>query len=96
MICYLLMGWCIIVRGNILPELLTNLGFALLLAGGIIYSIGAVLYGLGKKRKYVHSIFSHFHFLRKFTTFLLHIIFRNIKKKVSKPSFFIYLPLLYS
>ena len=63
MICYLLMGWCIIVRGNILPELLTNLGFALLLAGGIIYSIGAVLYGLGKKRKYVHSIFHIFIFL---------------------------------
>ncbi len=75
MICYLLMGWCIIVRGNILPELLTNLGFALLLAGGIIYSIGAVLYGLGKKRKYVHSIFHIFIFLGNLLHFFCILFF---------------------
>ena len=57
MICYLAMGWCIIVRVNILPELLTLPGFILLLAGGIIYTIGAVLYGVGKKHKYIHSVF---------------------------------------
>ena len=75
MICYLLMGWCIIVRGNILPELLTNLGFALLLAGGIIYSIGAVLYGLGKKRKYVHSVFHIFIFLGNLLHFFCILFF---------------------
>ena len=32
-------------------------GFILLLAGGIIYTIGAILYGVGKKHKYVHSVF---------------------------------------
>ena len=47
MVCYLLMGWCIIVKVSILPQLLTNFGFGLLLAGGIVYSIGAILYGLG-------------------------------------------------
>jgi len=57
MICYLAMGWCIIVRGNLLPMLLGIPGFVLLLAGGLIYTLGAVLYGIGKKRKYVHSIF---------------------------------------
>ena len=59
MICYLVMGWCIIVKINILPSLITMNGFILLLLGGIIYSIGAILYGLVKKIKYMHSIF-HF------------------------------------
>ena len=57
MLCYLIMGWCIILKINVLPELLTWKGFALLLAGGVIYTIGAVLYGLGKKHKWMHSIF---------------------------------------
>lgn len=59
MICYLVMGWCIIFKINVLPELLTMNGFALLLSGGVIYTIGAILYGVGKKVKYMHSIF-HF------------------------------------
>lgn len=70
MICYLAMGWCIIVKGNILPELLTIPGFALLVAGGIIYTIGAILYGVGKKYKYVHSIFHLCVFLGN----ILHVI----------------------
>lgn len=57
MICYLAMGWCIIIKGNVLPELLGKTGFILLLAGGIVYTIGALLYGLGKKHKWMHSIF---------------------------------------
>ncbi len=57
MICYLVMGWCIICKINVLPQLLGNKGFVLLLTGGIIYTIGAILYGIGKKHKYVHSIF---------------------------------------
>ena len=36
-------------------ELLGNVGFTLL--GGISYTIGAVLYGLGKKKKWMHSVF---------------------------------------
>ncbi len=57
MICYLAMGWCIVVKGYVLPELLGWTGFALVLGGGIIYTIGALLYGLGKKHKWMHSIF---------------------------------------
>ena len=57
MICYLIMGWCIIFKISILPELITWTGFGLLLAGGIVYTVGAILYGLGKKIKYMHSIF---------------------------------------
>ena len=57
MICYLVMGWCIIVKINILPVLLGMKGFILLALGGIIYTIGAILYGVGVKVKYMHSIF---------------------------------------
>lgn len=59
MICYLIMGWCIVFKITVLPELITWNGFALLLAGGIVYTIGAILYGVGKKVKYMHSVF-HF------------------------------------
>ena len=57
MICYIVMGWCIIFKINILPGLLGWTGFWLLLAGGIVYTIGAILYGLGVKHKYMHSVF---------------------------------------
>lgn len=60
MICYLVMGWCILAKIYLLPELLGITGFILLLAGGIVYTIGAILYGLGKKRKWMHSIFHIF------------------------------------
>ena len=57
MICYLVMGWCIVFKINLLPSLLGMPGFILLLAGGIVYTIGALLYGLGKRYKYIHSMF---------------------------------------
>lgn len=57
MICYIVMGWCIIMKINILPALLTTKGFVLLLIGGVIYTIGAVLYGIGSKYRYMHSMF---------------------------------------
>lgn len=57
MVCYILMGWCIIVKAPLLPKLLTTNGFVLLLLGGIIYTIGAIFYAVGKKHKWMHSIF---------------------------------------
>lgn len=57
MICYLVMGWCIIIKMNIIIEELGIFGFLLLLVGGIIYTVGALFYGLGKKHKWMHSIF---------------------------------------
>ncbi len=75
MICYLIMGWCIIVKANLLPELLGTKGFILLLLGGIAYTIGAVLYGLGKKRKYMHSVFHLFILLGSFLQFLCILLY---------------------
>ena len=60
MICYLGMGWCIVFTANLLPKLLGIPGLVLLVAGGIAYTIGAILYGVGKNKKYMHSIFHLF------------------------------------
>ena len=60
MICYLGMGWAIIFKANLLPILLPLPGLVLLVAGGIAYTLGAILYGLGKKHKWMHSVFHLF------------------------------------
>ncbi len=60
MICYLAMGWCIVFKITLLPKLLGIVGFVLLLLGGIAYTVGAVLYSIGKKHKYMHSVFHLF------------------------------------
>lgn len=60
MILYLGMGWCVIFTAKIIFNTLGIVGFTLLLAGGIAYTIGAVFYGLGRKHKYIHSVFHLF------------------------------------
>ena len=75
MICYLVMGWCIIVRANLLPQLLGIPGFVLLLSGGIAYTIGAILYGVGKKYKWMHSVFHMFILLGSFLQFMCILLY---------------------
>ena len=60
MICYIAMGWGIVF---FLPQAITVLtkpGFYWLLSGGIAYTLGAVLYGIGAKTRWFHSIFHIF------------------------------------
>lgn len=62
MIDYLLMGWCIIISFYPLSQSIGLFwGTMLLLLGGISYTIGAVLYGVGgKKNQWFHFIFHIF------------------------------------
>ena len=60
MICYIGMGWAVIPFCRQVWEVLTMPGFLLLLFGGIAYTIGSILYGLGKKKKWMHSVFHIF------------------------------------
>jgi len=60
MACYILMGWGIIFFIPQAIEVLTKPGFAWLLAGGIAYTVGAILYGIGAKIRWVHSAFHIF------------------------------------
>lgn len=75
MICYLAMGWCVIIKASILPELLSIPGFVLLLLGGISYTVGTIFYGLGRKHKYMHSIFHLFIVLGSLLQFLCIILY---------------------
>ena len=58
--CYLVMGWAIIAAFQPLAEALAPLGVSLLIWGGIAYTVGAILYGIGAKVKYFHSVFHFF------------------------------------
>lgn len=60
MVCYIGMGWAVIPFWRYALKALTLPGFGYLLAGGITYTIGAVLYGIGSKVKWIHSVFHIF------------------------------------
>lgn len=60
MICYLVMGWLVVVTWKPMMAALGTGGAIYLVAGGIAYTIGAILYGLGKKKRYIHSVFHLF------------------------------------
>ena len=60
MICYIGMGWAVIPFWRQTMEALTPAGFGFLLAGGVAYTIGAVLYGIGSRKKWMHSVFHIF------------------------------------
>lgn len=60
MICYIGMGWCIVIAAPTAVQAIPLPGLLWLLAGGIAYTIGAVLYGLGKKHRYMHAVFHLF------------------------------------
>lgn len=60
MICYIGMGWSILFFLKETITLLHMQGFLLLLSGGIAYTIGAILYGIGSKKHWMHSCFHIF------------------------------------
>lgn len=60
MICYLAMGWVVVFAMKTFIHNVSPIGFWCLLAGGLSYTLGAVLYGLGKKIPYIHSVFHLF------------------------------------
>ena len=60
MIFYIGMGWCIAIDFSAAVAGMGAVGFGFMLAGGIAYTIGAVIYGVGKKHKYLHSVFHIF------------------------------------
>ena len=70
MICYIGMGWAIIPFAGVVIEVLTFTGFLLVLLGGIAYTIGAVLYGIGSKKRWMHSVFHIFVVLGSLLQFL--------------------------
>lgn len=60
MCCYIGMGWCIVIAAKTAFIAIPFPGLMLLLAGGISYTVGAVIYGIGVKHRYMHSVFHIF------------------------------------
>lgn len=57
---YLMMGWAAIFAIGPLISTMLPISTTLLFAGGIVYSLGAIIYVLGRKAKYFHSIWHFF------------------------------------
>ncbi len=77
MICYIAMGWVVVIAFKPLIESITAGQLALLVWGGVAYTVGAVLYVVGKKQKYVHSVWHLFVLLGSILHFFM--IFSCIK-----------------
>ncbi len=68
-ICHVINGWSILIG---ILELINNAGhegLLFMILGGVMYTIGSVLYGLGSKKKYMHCIFHVFCLLGTFFHF---------------------------
>ena len=70
MICYIFMGWGIIFFIPQTMAVMTASGFYWLLAGGIAYTIGAILFGLRKKLHWMHAVFHLFVILGSFLQYM--------------------------
>ena len=58
--CYLIMGWMVLLSFGQLKAQLNWNGILLLIAGGCAYTIGAIIYGIGSRQRYFHSVFHFF------------------------------------
>ncbi|MBQ6394634.1 hemolysin III family protein [Candidatus Saccharibacteria bacterium] len=59
-VCNLILGWGALLLLPVLIELVPWTGLWLLIFGGVAYSLGAILYVVGAKVPYMHSIFHFF------------------------------------
>lgn len=75
MVLYIGMGWCVIFTVRIIIEVLGTVGFLLLLTGGVSYTVGAIFYGIGAKKRYIHSVFHLFVVLGSILHFLCILLF---------------------
>ncbi|HAQ28371.1 MAG TPA: hemolysin III family channel protein, partial [Ruminococcaceae bacterium] len=60
LVMYLALGWMIIISIKTLWEVFSRTGVILLISGGIAYTLGAVLCGIGSKKRYFHTVFHYF------------------------------------
>lgn len=58
--CYIAMGWSIVIAIRPLVMSVSSKQITFLFLGGICFTIGAIIYCIGKKIKYMHSIWHIF------------------------------------
>ena len=75
MVCYIAMGWLIVFMIRPVLQVLPLAAFLWLLAGGIFYTVGSVLYGIGKKKRWMHSVFHLFVLLGSILQFVSILVY---------------------
>lgn len=60
MICYIFMGWSVIFFIPQTLDVLGGSGFRFILWGGIAYTVGAIMFGIGSKIHWIHGVFHLF------------------------------------
>lgn len=74
MLCYIAMGWSVVLMAKPTFIGLNRAQLLWLILGGVFYTIGAVLYLIGKRKKYVHSIWHLFVLFGSICHFLIFYI----------------------
>ena len=59
-VCYICMGWAVVFAVKPLIDSMSLDSIILLVLGGVAYTVGAVIYNIGKKVKYMHSLWHLF------------------------------------
>ncbi|MCF0115810.1 MAG: hemolysin III family protein [Erysipelotrichaceae bacterium] len=75
MVCNIVLGWAIILFPKLIVAAVSITGVLLLLVGGLFYTIGAILYAIGKKKPIFHGVFHIFVILGTFIQFLAIILY---------------------
>ncbi len=70
MVLYMVIGWSSFMTVFVLWKHFSKDAIFLMVTGGIAYTIGAILYGIGRKKKYIHAVFHIFIILGAFLHFL--------------------------
>jgi len=60
MVCSVGLGWSVVIFSRQLLSAVPVPSYAWLLSGGISYTLGSVLYLIGKRKKHMHSVFHLF------------------------------------
>lgn len=70
MVLYMVIGWSSFATVFVLWNHFTPTAIILMITGGIAYTVGAILYGIGRKKKYIHAVFHIFIILGALLHFL--------------------------
>lgn len=73
LMCYILMGWSVVFLSKSVFNIFSKIQIIYLLIGGLFFSLGAIIYVLGKKIKYMHSVWHVFVLLGTVSHFILFI-----------------------
>ena len=68
-ICHLINGWSILFGASKLLDTMGTKGFVYLVLGGVAYTLGSILYGVGSRVKHMHCVFNVFCMLGTFFHF---------------------------